>query len=97
MVAPAIASLGGNSLDVFHRSCGPAGNEGIFQKSWNGSWTAWTDISFGDCLASGPGSDAWAPDVLDVPYRGCGSPDNAFIAYTNGSGWPPHSYLGLWP
>jgi len=95
MLSPGIASWESGKLDVFHRGCGPAGaGEGMYQKSYSGSWGGWT--SLGGCLASGPGADAWAPDKIDVFIRGCDSPANSYrdVFNTSWSGW---SVFRRWP
>jgi hypothetical protein len=98
MTAPAVASWAANRLDVFVRGCedGPYHMEGIFQTSWNGtSWSGF--VNRGGCLASGPGSDAWSPDWLNVVYRGCDSPAGLYEAYWNGSAWAHFDFGVDWP
>jgi hypothetical protein len=95
MVAPAVTSYTSSRIDIFSRGCGPADTgEGVFQNSYTGSWSGW--VNRNGCLASGPGGDAGAPNLLDVLYRGCGSPPNAYDLFWNGGAWA-HALFTAWP
>lgn len=62
-------------LDVFARG----GDGGLWQLSYNGSWSAWTRISGSTTIQAQPDALSWDPNRMDVFAWGS---DNSLLTKT---------------
>ncbi|HET7320393.1 MAG TPA: CAP domain-containing protein, partial [Candidatus Saccharimonadales bacterium] len=77
---PAVASMNSGRLDVFIRGS----NNHLYQKTWNGSWSGYTDR--GGTIYSDPAAVSWGAGRIDVFAHGA-SNHLYHIANSNWSSW----------
>ena len=81
---PVAVSWGANRLDVFQNFAGH-----LWQKTWNGSWSAWVDLDAAlplgaPTLSAPPAAYSTGPDTLEI------------FALRSGGVWRRHFAAGAW-
>jgi hypothetical protein len=84
--APASISNADGRIDLFVRG----GDSAIWQKTWTGSWSPWTNI--GAVSTSAPAVDSRGADRIDVFYRGADG--QIYQRTNNGAGWLDRGSIG---